>query len=73
MLKLFRFADFWNRQPLENSADRIERALLDRTRRLVAGIHVDDNFENVSGSLVVARGRGTVSYTHLTLPTILRV
>ena len=58
MLKLFRFADFWNRQPLENSADRIERALLDRTRRLVAGVHVDGNFENVSGSLVVARGRG---------------
>ena len=58
MLKLFRFTDFWNRKPLENSADRIERALLDRTRRLVAGVHVDDNFENVTGSLVVARGRG---------------
>lgn len=58
MLKLFRFADFWTRKPLENSADRIERALLDRTRRLVAGIHVDKNFETVSGSLVVARGRG---------------
>lgn len=58
MLKLFRFADFWNRQPLENSADRIERALLDRTRRLVAGLHVDESFENVTGSLTVARGRG---------------
>ena len=58
MLKLFRFADFWKPKPLDNSADRIERALLDRTRRLVAGLHVDGNFENISGSLVVARGRG---------------
>ena len=58
MLKLFRIADFWNRKPLEKPADRIERALLDRTRRLMAGISVDKKFENVSGSLVVARGRG---------------
>jgi len=58
MLKLFRFADFWNRKPLENSADRIERALLDRTRRLVAGLHVDDRFEHVTGSLTIALGRG---------------
>lgn len=58
MLRLFRFADFWNPKPLDNSADRIERALLDRTRRLVAGLHVDAKFENVTGSLVVARGRG---------------
>lgn len=58
MLKLFRFADLWNRKPLENSAERIERALLDRTRRLVAGLHVDDRFENVTGSLTIARGRG---------------
>lgn len=58
MLKLFRFADFWGRRTLDNSAERIERALFDRTRRLVAGIHVDDRFEKVAGSLVVARGRG---------------
>ncbi|QEG22853.1 anhydro-N-acetylmuramic acid kinase [Mariniblastus fucicola] len=58
MLKLFRFADFWNKKPLENSAVRIERALLDRTRRLVAGLNVDDAFESISGSLVVARGHG---------------
>ena len=58
MLKLFRIADFWNRKPLENPADRIERALLDRTRRLMAGLSVDEEFKQVSGSLVVARGRG---------------
>ena len=54
MLRLFRFVDFWNRKPLDNSAERIERALFDRTRRLVAGLHVDDRFESISGSLVVA-------------------
>ena len=43
---------------MDNSAERIERALFDRTRRLVAGLHVDDRFESISGSLVVARGRG---------------
>ena len=58
MLKLFRFVDFWNRRTLDNSAERIERALLDRSRRLVAGIHVDPKFERVWGSLVVAKGRG---------------
>jgi len=58
MLKLFRFTDFWNRKPLDNSAERIERALFDRTRRLVSGLHVDPDFRSVSGSLVVARGRG---------------
>jgi len=58
MMKLFRFTDFWNRRPLDNSAERIERVLFDRTRRLVAGLHVDQRFEKVWGSLVVARGRG---------------
>lgn len=57
-MKLFRFADFWNRRTLDNSAERIERVLFDRTRRLVAGLYIDERFENVWGSLVVARGRG---------------
>ena len=58
MLKLFRIVDFWNRKPVANPAERIERALLDRTRRLVTGLSVDKGFEQVNGSLVVSRGRG---------------
>jgi hypothetical protein len=58
MLRLFRFADFFSRKPLDNSAERIERALFDRTRRLIAGVHVNQAFEAITGSLVVARGRG---------------
>ena len=58
MLRLFRFADFFSRKSLDNSAERIERALFDRTRRLTAGVHVDEDFEAISGSLVVGRGRG---------------
>lgn len=58
MLKLFGIVDFWNRHPLDDSADRIERALLDRTRRLVAGIHLERDFQTVRGTLAVAKGRG---------------
>ena len=58
MLKLFGIVDFWKRNPLDDSAERIERALLDRTRRLVAGIHIQPNFDKVSGTLAVAKGRG---------------
>ncbi len=58
MLKLFSISDFWNRRPLENPGVRIERALLDRSRRLMAGLSVDAKFEFVTGTLVVAKGRG---------------
>ena len=58
MPRLFRFADFFSRKPLDNSAERIERALFDRTRRLIAGVNVEKDFESITGSLVVARGRG---------------
>jgi len=57
-MKLFQFGDFWKSRLAPDSADRIERTIEDRSRRLIAGIAVDPNFETVSGSLVVARGRG---------------
>ena len=57
-MKLFQFGDFWKSRLAPDSADRIERTIEDRSRRLIAGIAVDPNFETASGSLVVARGRG---------------
>ncbi len=48
----------WARQKPEDPNDRIERVLYNRSHRVMAGLSIDDQFQTVTGALVVTVGNG---------------
>lgn len=48
----------WTRQPIVDPNDQIDRALLHRQRRLMAGLSVDASFRRLDGALIVCSGHG---------------
>lgn len=42
----------------QQAADKIDRSIEDRQHRMTIGLSIDSGFENVSGSLLVTKGRG---------------
>ena len=48
----------WGTKQPNDAVGRIDRALNDRTHRLIVGLSVQDDFKKVNGSLVVSQGHG---------------
>lgn len=48
----------WGAPKPDDPVGRINRALNDRTHRLIAGLSTESEFESVNGALVVAQGHG---------------
>ena len=57
---------------LGEAQDAAMRAAVDEVQRVTVAEGIDCHFAK-GGTIVLARSRAPVSYTHLTLPTILRV
>ena len=58
MPRIFPFSNLWQRRPFNETPSRIDRQVADRMNRLMVGLNLSTDFQNIHGSLVVTSGRG---------------